>query len=117
MEYKKFNNLKEIEKYYVKETNTYMFEENGMYLNVALLFNLGVISNIFAKNILAQDMSCLEIHAVKIDAYDIDAHKIIANNIKALNVNVTDRVVYSGEINIYYSIHCGKILYNKLSNW
>ena len=117
MEFKKFYKLEEIEKYYVKEINTYMFEENGMYLNVAFLFNLGVISNIFANNILAQNISCLEIHAVKIDAYDIDAHKIIANNIKALNVNVTDRIVYSGEINIYYSIHCGTLVYNKLSNW
>lgn len=117
MEYKKFNNLEEIKKYYVPEINTYMFEENGRYLNVLFMFDLEVDSNIFANNIKAKDISCLELSTVDIDAYDIKANRLIACNIEALNVNVSDKIVYSGEINIRYSINCGKLLYNRLSAW
>ena len=117
MEYKKFHNIEEIKKYYVPEINTYMFEENGVYLNVAFLFDLEVDSNIFANNILAKDITCLELSTIHLDASNIKATKLIADNIKAITANVTDRIVYSGEINIHYSINCGKLLYNKLSNW
>ena len=117
MEYKKFYNLEEIKKYYVPEINTYMFEENGRYLNVLFMFDINVDSNIFANNIKAKDIECLELSTVDIDAYDVKASRLIACNIEALTVNVRDKIVYSGEINIRYSINCGKLLYNKLSNW
>ena len=117
MEYKKFDYLDEIEKYYVKELNTYMFEENGRYLNVVFMFDLKVNANIFANNIKAKDITCLELSTVDIDAYDVKANRLIACNIEALTVDVRDKIVYSGEINIKYSINCGKLLYNKLSNW
>ena len=117
MGYKKFYNLEEIEKYYVPETNTYRFEENGLFLNVVFMFDINVESNICANNILAKDIVCLKISTVDIDAYDIKATKLIANNIKALAVKVRDTIVYSGEINIGYSVVCGQIIYNKLSNW
>ena len=111
MEYKKFECLDEIEKYYVKEINTYMFEENGRYLNVLFLFDFSVKANIFANNIKAKGIVCLELSAVNLDAYDIDASRIIADNIEALTVNVQDKIVYSGKLNIRYSINCGKLLY------
>ena len=117
MEYKKFNNLEEIEKYYIPEINTYSFEENGHCLNVLFMFDVNVDSNIFANNIKARDIECLELSTVDIDAYDVKANRLIAYNIEALTVNVRDRIVYSGEINIRCSINCGKLLYNKLSNW
>lgn len=117
MEYKKFNNLEEIKKYYIPEINTYSFEENGRYLNVLFMFDVNVDSNIFANNIKAKDIECLELSTVDIDAYDVKANRLIACNIEALTVNVRDKIVYSGEINIRYSINCGKLLYNKLSNW
>lgn len=117
MEYKKFNNLEEIKKYYVPESNTYMFEENGAYLNVVFMFDVNVDSNIFANNIKAKDIECLEISTVDIDAYDIKAYRLIAYNIEALTVNVRDKIVYSGKINIRCSINCGKLLYNRLSAW
>ena len=117
MEYKKFYNLEEIKKYYVPEINTYMFEENGAYLNVAFMFDLDVDANIFANNIKSKDIICLELSTVNLDAYDIKASRLIVNNIEALTVNVQDKLVYSGEINIRYSINCGKLLYNRLSAW
>ena len=117
MEFKKFYNLEEIKKYYIPEINTYMFEENGVYLNVAFMFDLEVDANIFANNIKAKDITCLELSTVNLDVYDIKASRLIVNNIEALTVNVRDKLVYSGEINIKYSINCGKLLYNKLSNW
>ena len=117
MEYKKFNNLEEIKKYYIPEINTYSFEENGRCLNVLFMFDLEVDSNIFANNIKARDIECLELSTVDIDVYEVRASRLIAYNIEALVVNVRDKIVYSGEINIRYSINCGKLLYNKLSNW
>ena len=117
MEYKKFHNIEEIKKYYLPEINAYMFEENGAYLNVAFLFDLEVDSNIFASNILAKDITCLELTTIHLDVFNIKATKLFADNIKAITANVTDRIVYSGEIYIYDSINCGKLLYNKLSNW
>ena len=117
MEYKKFECLDEIKKYYVKEINTYMFEENGRFLNVIFLFDFKVNANIFVNNIKAKDIVCLELSAVNLDVYDIHAHRIIANNIEAISVNVQDKIVYSGKLNIRCYIKCGKLLYSTLSNW
>ena len=116
-EFKKFYNLEEIEKYYNEKTNTYSFEENGMILNVIFMFDLKTTSNIFANNIIAQDIECLNISASNIDAFNINAISIIANDIYALVVNVSDKIVYSGMLNIRRSINCGTLVYSKLSNW
>ena len=117
MVYKTFNNLEEIEPYYDKKSNTYYFEDNGVILNVLFLFDLKITSNIFANNIIAQGIECLNISASIIEAFNINAISIIAFDIKALRVNVSDEIVYSGELNIDYSIKCGRLVYNKLSNW
>ena len=50
---KEFESLEEIQKYYDKETNTYVFEENGSYIDLVVFnFNLSIDANIeaFDKN-------------------------------------------------------------------
>ena len=76
VEFKQFNSLKEIEKYYDKEDNTYVFEEDGEPIRlVKFNFDFLVRSNIEAYNI---------------NAGNIIAHNINANDINALNVVVDD---------------------------
>ena len=126
-EYKKFYNLEEIEKYYNEKTNTYSFEENGVYLNVIFLFDLEVNSNIYANNIIAERMICLNIIAERmiclnisasaIDASNIVANRIIANIICANAVNVKGNIIYSDKIVIRFSTRCEGLLHNTLSNW
>ena len=49
---KEFNSLEEIQKYYDKDTNTYVFEENGSYIDLVVLnFYLSIDANIEAFNI------------------------------------------------------------------
>ena len=116
-EYKKFYNLEEIEKYYNEKTNTYSFEENGVYLNVIFLFDLEVNSNIYANNIIAERMTCLNISASSLDASNITANRIIANIICANTVNVKGNIIYSEKIVIRFSTRCEGLLHNTLSNW
>ena len=117
MEYKKFYNLEEIKKYYVEKTNTYSFEENGVYLNVMFLFDLEVNSNIYANDIIAERMICLNISASTIEACNITATRIIANIICANTVNVTGNIIYSEKIVIRFSTRCEGLLHSTLSNW
>ena len=117
MEYKKFYNLEEIEKYYVEKTNTYSFDENGMCLNVIFLFDLEVNSNIFANNIIAERMICLNISASSLEATNITATRIIANTIYANNVNVHGNIIYSDKIVIRFYTRCEGLIHNTLSNW
>ena len=107
-----FNNLEEIEKYYNKPTNTYVFEEDGDLIElVELNFNLKIYSNIIAKDIKALDIEALDINAwdIKtnninawgiragnINAKDIKAENINANNIRALDINARD--INAGDI-------------------
>lgn len=117
MEFKKFYNLEEIEKYYVEKTNTYSFEENGVYLNVMFLFDLEVNSNIYANDIIAERMICLNISASTIEASNINANRIIADIICANTVNVNGNIIYSDKIVIRFSTRCEGLLHSTLSNW
>lgn len=48
---KEFNSPVEIEKYYNIETNTYIFEENGKYIELAIFnFDLDIEANIDARH-------------------------------------------------------------------
>lgn len=89
---KEFNSLVEIEKYYNIETNTYIFKENGRYIDLVIFnFDLDVEANIDARDILAHNISTWNIAAMDIKALDIDAwHTIIAGNIAASNINAWD---------------------------
>ena len=85
---KEFNNLEEIEKYYNKETNTYVFNENGKYIDLVVFdFDLNVEANIKALDIDACDIDAMNINSMNIDACDIKAYDIYARNINACNID------------------------------
>ena len=49
---KEFNNLEEIQQYYDKNINTYVFKENNKYIElVTFNFDLNIEANIVAKDI------------------------------------------------------------------
>jgi len=66
-----FKNLKELQKYYNKNSNTYIFTED-----VKFEFDLDIDSHIIAKTILAWDIKTKDIHAHNIIAFSIDAENI-----------------------------------------
>lgn len=90
---KVFNSLEEIQKYYNKESNTYIFKEYGIYINLVIFnFDLNIKSNIYAWNIYARNINALNINAKDIyvcylNANDIKAHDISAASINANNIN------------------------------
>ena len=74
---KEFNDLKEIEKYYDKESNTYEFKEDGEHIDLVVFnFNLNIKANIVADDIKARDITAYNIIAWNIVAYDINAGNI-----------------------------------------
>lgn len=120
-----FNSLKEIQKYYDKETNTYIFKENDIFIDTIIFnFTLEVNANIRGGNIRAWDIkafdiratniSCLNIMAIDIDARNIDcinltAKDIIALNIDALNItarNINVDNIFAKSINARGEIDC-----------
>ena len=126
---KVFNSLEEIEKYYDKKSNTYIFMEDGSMIdNVILNFDLKAAANIDAfnitgktinvHNIKANDISAQSILALDIYAWDICAKKIIACDIRALDMttcyiyanNIRARnITYYGVCCAYNSIKCKSI--------
>lgn len=106
---KVFNNLADIQKYYNEESNTYIFKEYGIYLNLVIFnFDLNVKSNIYAWNIYARNIDALNINAKDIyvcylNANDIKAHDISAASIKANNIN------YYAVCYAYNNIKCNSI--------
>lgn len=91
MNIKEFNNLEEIQKYYDKKRNTYIFEEDGNYLGLIIFrFDLNVKANIRALNIIGRDIKVLNIKALDIRCGDIDALDIVAGNINAVNIKAKD---------------------------
>lgn len=93
---KEFNNLKEMKRYYHKETNSYIFKEDGKYFDlVKFNFDLSVEANIYANDIEARHIICSDINACDIDAWNIAARNIIAcnitaNDIETENINALD---------------------------
>ena len=86
-----FNNLEEIQKYYDKETNTYIFMENDKYIDVVIFnFTLEVNANIRSENIRAWDIKALDIRAVNISCSNIIALDIDARNIDCINLTAKD---------------------------
>ena len=120
-----FNRLEEIQKYYDKETNTYIFKENDIFIDTIMFnFTLEVNANIRSGNIRAWDIkafdiratniSCLNIMAIDIDARNIDcinltAKDIIALNIDALNItarNINVDNIFAKSIDVRGEIDC-----------
>ena len=104
-----FNKLEEIEKYYDEESNTYIFKEYGMYINLVIFnFDLNVKSNIYGWNIYGRNINALNINAKDIcvcylDANDIKVHDISAASINANNIN------YYAVCYAYENIKCKSI--------
>lgn len=88
---KEFNSLKEIQEYYDKETNTYIFKEYGEHIDLVIFnFNLNVDANIEAYSINACDILARDINAYNIKADNINANNINVNHIKAHNIYAND---------------------------
>lgn len=94
---KEFNSLEEIEKYYDEKSNTYIFKENGVYIDLVVFnFDLYVEANIDAGcidalNINAMNIKTWDVYTRNLDAYDIVAWDvyswdIYARNIEAYNI-------------------------------
>ena len=121
---KKFNNLEEIQKYYDEKTNTYVFKEDGSYIDSIIFnFDLDVKANIDAldinatdidaNNIDARDINALNIETMDINAWDIKAWNINASNINASNIDATDikanNISYFAVCFAYNNIKCKSI--------
>ena len=110
---KEFNSLEEIQKYYDKEDDTYVFEEDGEPIRlVKFNFDFLVRSNIEAYNINAENIIAHNIEALDINAWNINACNINANNIKARNINAID--IDAWNINAY-NIKAGGIITRDIS--
>lgn len=99
---KEFNSLEEIEKYYDEKSNTYIFKENGAYIDLVVFnFDLDVEANI--------DAGCIE--ALNINAVNIKAWDVVTRNLDAYDIVAWD--VYSWDIyacNIKaYNIKCKSV--------
>ena len=131
---KQFDNLEEIQKYYDKNTNTYVFVEDEEYIEVVVFdFDLNVEANIDAydiealninawnvnacninaDNIKVRDINAVNIDAWNIDAYNIKAGDIITGNISACNIEAGDitanNISYHAVCFAYDSIKCKSI--------
>ena len=88
---REFNKLEEIQKYYDRKRNTYIFEEDGNYIGLVIFrFDLKVRANIRALNIIGRDIEVLNIKALDIRCGDINALDIVAGNINAINIRARD---------------------------
>ena len=121
-----FENLEEIKSYYDEKSNTYIFKENGKYIDIVMFrFYLDVDADIDAKNInacwggikandikandidalhiSADDINAKKIEALDINADDIDAKKIDAKNISADEVNAVNIKACNIRVNEIYA--------------
>ena len=110
---KEFNRLGEIQKYYDKESNTYVFKEDGKYITLIVFnFDLNVEANIRARDINAHNIYVRNINAWDINTWNIKARDIHingdinANDIKANDIQAGD--IYANDINAhdinYYAV-------------
>ena len=111
---KQFDNLKEIQKYYDKNTNTYVFVKNKEYIEVVVFgFDLNVEANIDAYDIEALDINAWNINACNINANNIKARNINAIDIDACNINAdnisANNISYHAVCFAYDSIKCKSI--------
>ena len=113
---KEFNNLEEIQKYYVVRTNTYVFKEDDEYIDLVIFnFDLELNSNISAKDIVGFGIDVLDINCININCNDIYAFNINAYNICAFNINaniinayniVAHDIIYYAFCFAYFDIKC-----------
>ena len=107
---KEFYSLYEIQKYYDKKSNTYIFIEDDEMIDVVVFnFDLDVEANIDAKDIDALNIDALNIDACNIDASDIKAINIEAWDINAWNIEAQD-ISYYAVCFAYNNIKCKSII-------
>ena len=115
---KQFDSLEEIQKYYDKNTNTYVFVENEEYIEVVVFdFDLNVEANIEAYDIEACDINAWDINACNINANNIKVRNIEAENIDAWNINaynIKAGDIITGDISAC-NIEAGDISANNIS--
>lgn len=106
---KEFYSLDEIEEYYDEKSNTYIFKEDGKYVDLVVFnFDLNIQANIDVKNIDAYNIDALNIDACNIDASDIKAMNIEAWDINAWNIEAQD-ISYYAVCFAYNNIKCKSI--------
>lgn len=82
-----FNSIEEIEKYYKIQNNTYIFEEDDVYIDLVIFnFDLKVDACIDAIDIRAENIKAMDILACDIIADSIDANTIKCDKIRANKV-------------------------------
>ena len=107
---KEFSSLDEIQKYYDEKSNTYIFKEDGKYIDFVIFnFDLNIDANIDAMAINARDITALNIDASDINVvYNIKACNINADNISADNIIATN-IIYYMVCFAYNNIKCNSI--------
>lgn len=106
---KEFNNLEEIQKYYNKETNTYVFKEDDEYIDLVIFnFDLDIKANIDACDINARDINAWNIESCDINAININAYDIIADDINAYDIKANN-IIYFAVCFAYENIKCKSI--------
>ena len=106
---KQFNNLEEIQEYYDRSTNTYVFKENGSYIDLVVFeFNLEVDSSVDAWDIKAWNIKAHEIFSRDINAAVINVHNIYAHNIIAWSI-IAENISYGAVCVARENIKCRSI--------
>ena len=107
---KEFNSLEEIQKYYDVKSNTYVFKEDGDYIDL-VVFNFNL--NLETKDIKAKNINAMDINARDIDTWDINARDIYARDIYAEDINsasiVANNISYFAVCFAYSNIRCKSI--------
>ena len=128
---KEFNSLEEIQKYYNRNTNTYVFKEDEAYIDlIVFTFDLNVQAKIVAWNIkacnirtndiIANDINAFNINAKDIIAADINARNIVADYIVAKDIIANDIIAidicYFALCFAYKNIKCSKSIKGRMKN-
>lgn len=109
MTIREFNSLEEIQKYYDKGSNTYIFEENEEPIDLIVFnFDLNVEANIKALNISVDNINAIDINACDIEAAVINARDIKAWEIKSWVINARN-ISYRAVCFAYKNIKCKSI--------
>ena len=112
------NNIEEMQKYYDKQLNTFVFDDDVEFIigikveSDIKACNIKALDinacNIKAWNIKAGDIKAWDIKAQNIDAYDIKAQNIDAWDINANNIDAQDINYYTYCI-AYYTFKCKSV--------
>ena len=105
---KEFNSLDEIQKYYDEKSNTYIFKENGSYIDLVVFkFDLDVEANIDAGCIGALNINAINIKAWDVYTRDLDAYDIVAWDLYSLDIYACNIEAYNIKArNISYFAVC-----------